>query len=310
MASMPPSPELVLDAKALLGEGAVWDDQKALLYWVDIEGHDVHIYDPKTKRDRKCPLGEQVGTVVPWRDDKVAVALRRDFAELDIETGMIRRLGQPEGEHPNTRFNDGKADPAGRFWCGTMGSDSKGPVGKLYSLEKDGSIISHVDKIGCSNGLVWSLDSKIFYYIDTPTREVSAFDYDLSAGIIKNRRAAIQVPESEGWPDGMTIDAEGKLWICHWDGWRVNRWDPLSGKLLQTIKLPAARVTSCAFGGANLDVLYVTTARVGLKDEVLKSQPHAGGLFKIENLGVRGLPAFRYSGRSSKGPFGETAVYS
>ncbi len=152
-----------------------------------------------------------------------------------------------------------------------------------------------VEGVSVSNGIVWSLDRRTMYYIDTPTGRVDRFDYDLETGEIGNRSAAVRIPPEMGRPDGMTIDSEGMLWVCLWQGGKVSRWDPVEGRLLQTVDLPASNVTSCAFGGANLDQLYITTARIGLDAEHLAKQPLAGGLFQAD-VGVTGLPAFEFAG--------------
>ena len=169
-------------------------------------------------------------------------------------------------------------DPAGRFWAGTIAPDATSPVAALYCLEPDRRITRKLDGIGNSNGLAWSPDEKTMYYIDTPTRVVSAFDYDKTTGAIANRRVAVRI-EEDAWPDGMTIDAEGMLWIAQWGGGAVTRRDPASGREIGRIGLPAAHVSSCVFGGGQLDLLFITTARLALDEAALASQPHAGGLF-------------------------------
>ncbi len=282
--------ELVLDAKTQLGEGAIWHSQKHVLYWVDIDAGLLHIYDPKTNRDRSLSTGQPVGTVVPRASGGVMVALRDGFAALNLETGAITPITNPES-HLQNRFNDGKCDPAGRFWAGTMGKAGA----SLYRLDRDLTVRKMFDGVRTSNGIAWSLDLKTMYYIDTPTQEVAAFDYDHATGDIKNRRVAVKVPKENGHPDGSTLDAEGHLWVAHWDGWNVTCYDPGTGKALRTVKLPVSRVTSCAFGGPDLATLYITSARVGLDDAALASQPLAGGLFKV-SVGVRGIPAPEFLG--------------
>jgi sugar lactone lactonase YvrE len=289
--------ELVLDAKARLGEGAIWDASLRLLYWVDIEGHQVHAFDPATRRDRSFALGDYVGAVVPRARGGVALTLGRAFAALDLETRKVTVLAEPEAEkvrHGN-RFNDGKCDPRGRFWAGTMALSEAPAAGGLYRLDRDRSVHRMLEGVSISNGIVWSAGADRMYYIDTPTREVAVFEYDDATGEISNRRVAVRFPAGHGWPDGMALDAEGMLWIAEWDGGCVSRWDPARGKLLRRVKLPVSRVTSCAFGGPALDELYVTTAWSRLDDSARRAQPAAGGLFRIEP-GVRGMPTFSYAG--------------
>ncbi len=288
--------DLVLDARALLGEGAIWNDALQRLHWIDIDGQRVFTYDPVTGKNRACDVGQKVGTVVPRARGGLMLALQEGFASLDLATGRVAlRPRPPEHDSAATRFNDGKCDPAGRFWAGTMAL-RKGPrpLGKLYRLDADGLMHVMLHDVGTSNGIAWSLDRRTLYYIDTPLLRVDAFDYDDATGAIANRRTIITVPPGIGRPDGSTLDAEGMLWVAMWEGWRVTRWNPRTGRLLQTIRLPVGRVTSCAFGGPDLDTLYLTSARNGLFDAQLALQPLAGGLFKVKP-GVGGVraPAFQ-----------------
>jgi sugar lactone lactonase YvrE len=205
-------------------------------------------------------------------------------------------IADPEAHLPGNRFNDGKCDPAGRFWAGTMriAEDQVG-AGSLYCLDRDLTVRKMWEGITIANGIAWSSDAKTMYYIDTPTCAVAAFDYDLATGSIANRREIIRTPKEAGFPDGMTIDAEGMLWVAYWQGWRVVRWDPSTGEMLATVELPVERVTAPWFGGPNLDELYITTARIGLSDEARAQQPLAGSLFRAR-VGVAGLPAFEFAG--------------
>ena len=293
----PSAPVLVLDARARLGEGAIWNDALQCLHWIDIEAHCVFTLDPVTGKNRACDVGQMIGTVVPRARGGLMLALQDGFASLDLATGRVTpRPPPPEHDPVVVRFNDGKCDPAGRFWAGTMAL-RKGPkpLGKLYRLDADGSTHVMLSDVGTSNGIAWSLDRRTLYYIDTPLLRVDAFDYDDATGGAANRRAVITVPPGFGRPDGSTLDAEGMLWIAMWDGWGVTRWNPRTGECLQTIRLPVARVTSCAFGGPDLATLYITSASAGLTREQLAAQPLAGGLFKVKP-GVKGVRAFAYRG--------------
>jgi sugar lactone lactonase YvrE len=288
--------ELILDAQALLGEGPVWDARRQTLYWVDIMGCQVHAFQPAASHDRAFDVGQPVGTVVPRRSGGVMVALRDGFAALDTDTGELTLIADPEARLPQNRFNDGKCDPAGRFWAGTMriAEDQKG-AGSLYRLDPDLSVHKMWTNITVANGIAWSHDARTMYYIDTPTKMVVAFDYNVETGAIANPRPVVHTPDGPGFPDGMTIDAEGMLWVAYWDGWRVVRWDPATGRALATIELPVAKVTAPWFGGPNLDELYITSARIGLSEDALAKQPHAGSLF-VARPGVAGLPAFEFAG--------------
>lgn len=285
--------KLELDAHSVLGEGAIWDAEQQVLYWVDIDPGLVHIYDPVTRKDRSLSVGQPVGTVVKRKSGGLMLAVRNGFMSLDVKTGTTSLIATPQDHSPDNRFNDGKCDPAGRFWAGTMETPSR--KGALFRLDTDLSVHKMLDNVGCSNGIVWSFDKKTMYYIDSNTRKIDAFGYDDATGAISNRHTIVTVQESYGSPDGMTMDADQKLWVAHWDGGCVCRWDPSTGQLLQKIQLPVSRPTSCAFGGPNLDILYITSASTELEPAALAQQPEAGGLFSFRP-GVRGLPALSFRG--------------
>jgi sugar lactone lactonase YvrE len=280
-----------------LGEGPLWHAQTRRLYWVDISAGALHVYDPQAQTDRCIQVGQPVGTVVPRRSGGVMLALQHGFASLDLDTEMLTLLHDPEAHLPGNRFNDGKCDPAGRFWAGTMGLADPTPrgAGSLYCLDAQQLVTRRLSGVTCSNGLAWSLDRRTLYYIDSGAQTVDAFDYDDLTGEIGNRRAVITLPNDYGLPDGMTIDAEGMLWVAGWGRHRLSRWNPVNGALLRTYELPVSQVTACAFGGPRLDALYITSARTGLDAAALAREPLAGGLFVVYP-GVPGLPAFEYAG--------------
>ncbi len=284
---------LALDARADLAETPVWDIHRQMLFWVDIERGQIHRYDPSTGNDVTFGCGQMVGSIGLRKDGSLIAALHHGFYFIDIHTGRMTPIEDPEQDLPTNRFNDGQVDPAGRFWAGTMGlTRPRRPVGSLYVLDLDRSVRKIASGAKTSNGMAWSLDQKTMYYIDTHNRAVEAFSYDAPRGEISERRVIVRIPEQEGRPDGMAIDSEGMLWVAHYGGWRVCRYDPESGSKLAQIKLPAENVTSCAFGGADLKTLYITTASGGLSLEALEQQPNAGGIFSVE-LEVAGLPANR-----------------
>lgn len=287
--------DLVLDVRAQLGEGPVWHARQQRLYWVDITAGMVHAHDPAGEPDVAYRVGQLVGAAVPRRSGGLMLATQSGLGSFDLQRQEFTLLAAPEKHLSDNRFNDGKCDPRGRFWAGTMSMVRKSGSGNLYCLDTDGTLRHVFGGVTTSNGLDWSSDQRRMYYIDTPTMQVAAFDYNADTGAISNRRTIITFPDGIGRPDGMTVDADGMLWIAHWDGGRVSRWDPAEGRLLQEIHLPVVRVTSCAFGGPNLDRLFITTARHGLTEEQLRDQPHAGSLFAV-SPGVAGLPANEYGG--------------
>lgn len=285
---------LLVDAHALVGEGPIWDETKGVLYWVDIMSSMLYEYDPATGTNRGYNVGQHVGTIVPRASGGVMLAVYDGFAAFDPATGQLTLIADPEADLPNNRFNDGKCDPAGRFWAGTMAYSDQTTQGSLYRLDPDLSVHKMLGDIGIANGIVWSLDNKTMYYIDSVANTVRAFDYELATGNISNERVVIRT-DGLGLPDGMAIDAEGMLWVAHFGGSCVRRWNPHTGQVIGVIELPASQITACAFGGPDLATLYITSAAIGLDDAARQREPHAGGLF-MTNPGVKGVPTFRFVG--------------
>ncbi len=271
--------ECVLDAKAILGEGPVWRADANDLIWVDIERAKVCCFNPSTGQNKSWDVGEKVGLAVPSRKGDLILGTTVGLARLDINSGDVSPIIDPEKDFPNNRFNDGKVDPEGRLWAGTMGLDEAPNVGSLYRLNRNLSTDKLFDNVSISNGMAWTADQKSFYYIDSPTRQIAIFDCDMDLGVVSNRRVAFELPEGMGYPDGMCIDNDGMLWVALWQGWGVARFDP-SGELLCKIDIPVERVTSCCFGGDNWDELFITTASRDLDEAGSLKQPQAGGIFR------------------------------
>lgn len=283
--------ELAYDARAVLGECPLWNPRENRLYWVDIDPGLIHVFDPASGENRAAALGRKVGCVAFRAKGGMLAAGEGGVFELDSLDLPPQLISNPIAGGPQLRFNDGKVDPQGRFWAGTYHMLRVPQRAALYCLEPNRSLRTVLVGLTNSNGLGWSPDGTIFYHIDTPTLEVSAYDFDADSGQISGRRCAVRFLGDDGRPDGMAVDAEGQLWIAHFDGGRVSCWDPRSGRRREVIELPCSRVTSCAFGGANLDELYITTARKGLDESQLRAEPTAGGLF-VARPGVQGLPGF------------------
>ena len=287
--------EIEINTHAHLGEGSLWHAQRRVLYWVDIIGHKVYAYDPRTKINRTYDVGSDVGTVVARKSGGLIVALRFGIASLCEVSGQVTMLKEVPNAVNELRFNDGKCDPAGRFWVGTMGYAFGKGAGALWCFDAKHTLERKVSEITCSNGIVWTSDQKTMYYIDTPTGRVDAFDYHAESGEIRNRRTAVEIGKGDGHPDGMTIDANDNLWVAMWGGWKVIQYDPKSGQKITEIAIPGAeRITSCAFGGENLDTLYITSSGGDLKPEDQKKQPNAGCLF-VCKPGVKGVPAVDFA---------------
>lgn len=284
----------LVDLRALVGEGAIWDDQAQVLYWIDIMSSMLYVYDPAKKKNRAYPVSQHVGTVVPRASGGLMLAVANGFATFSLKSQKLTILKDPESNLPGNRFNDGKCDPAGRFWAGTMAYENQSNQGSLYRLDPDLRVTKVLGGIAISNGIVWSQDKQTMYYIDSFAYTVRAYDYDLQSGDIGNERVVISVTDDLGVPDGMTMDREGMLWVARFGGSRVERWNPLNGELLDAVLLPASQITSCAFGGKKLDTLFITSAAIGLEPDVA-AKTHAGSLFAVKP-GVTGLPAYRFAG--------------
>jgi sugar lactone lactonase YvrE len=279
-----------------LGEGPVWDTKHKCIIWIDINEAQICRFFPITSKLLTFKLDSIIGSLVIRDKGGYVIACQNGISILDIDAGKITPLVNPEAHLPTNRFNDGKCDPLGRFWVGTMSTIGLSKAGSLYKIEKDHSVITMLDGVSCSNGLAWSKNHKIFYFIDTPTKTVVSFDFDLNKGTISNKKLVYTFSAEDGVPDGMTIDTEGMLWVALWNGWKVVRINPLTNKIIAQVDLPVARVTSCTFGGAGLNDLYITTAKIGLNDEELKKQPLAGSLFVVKNIGFKGFEAHKYQG--------------
>jgi sugar lactone lactonase YvrE len=274
------------------GEGPIW--WKDHLIYVDINGRKLVKLHPETGEESIWDMGERIGTVVPTTSGDYIYAGDTGFIRFNPETGEKTNLGDPEAALRGTnRFNDGKCDPAGRFWAGTISLVKEAGTANLYCLETDGSLQLKVPGVTNSNGICWSADAKTMYYIDTPTQQISAYDFSLETGAISNPRDIVDTA-AKGFassPDGMTIDANGNLWVAFCHGGCVVCFEPTTAKILHHIDLPCIETTACAFGGPELDRLFVTT---GIHKSI--EEPDAGKVFVIDGLGVKGVPAFAYKG--------------
>ncbi|MCZ6595423.1 MAG: SMP-30/gluconolactonase/LRE family protein [Bacteroidetes bacterium] len=280
--------QLEYEIPSLLGEGAFWNYKSGELYWIDIDGKKLHIYNPETKTNRSFPTPSRIGTVVPQTDTTAVIALEDGIYIINTENGNIKALSEVEKEMTFNRFNDGKCDPNGNLWVGSMHLEQMIPMGSVYKISETGETTKMIDSVTISNGIVWTKDASAMYYIDTPTQNIQVFDFDTATSTLSNERTAVRVPKALGFPDGMSIDEEDMLWVGLWNGNAIGRFDPKTGKLISKIEVPAHNVTSCAFGGKNLDKLYITTASVDMTEEEKANYPLAGSLF-VADPGVKGV---------------------
>jgi len=280
----------VLQARASLGEGPLWDCQKSVLHWLDINNNLVHTFNPESGNDTFIDVGEMPGCIVPRRSGGFILGLPEKFAALDGDkVSPIAHMEQGLGN----RMNDGKCDPAGRFWCGSMHPKFNEGAANLWMMDKNLNVEKKLSSVTISNGLAWSADKKTMYYIDTKTNKVDAFDFDIASGDIANRRPVIKNTWG-GYFDGMTIDTEDNLYVAIWDGGCVLKINPQSGELLAKIMVPGVKNVTCpTFGGIDMNELFITSSAEGADAD---EQPNAGALFHIALKDAQGIAAFQFDG--------------
>ncbi|XP_028748238.2 regucalcin-like isoform X3 [Peromyscus leucopus] len=303
MASPQPHIQAVVTERHRMGECPVWEEATGQLVYVDILAQTVCRWGPHEAQVQTVRLGDPVGCVALRDKDpgSYVVAAGTRVGLLDWDSQDVQWVAQLDGQTPGIRVNDGKVDPAGRFVTGTMPEPLAPGVwepaqGALYSLHGDHVVRKLADRLGISNGLDWSPDQRTFYHVDSLDYAVYAYDYDVQAGTIENRRLLLQLPRGGAMPDGLCVDSAGSLWVACIDGGRVIRVDPHTGSRVGTLEFPVSRVTSCCFGGADYADLFVTSAADGLSAEQLRGEPQAGHVFKVSGLGVRGRACFPFVG--------------
>lgn len=283
--------KLVFAAHDELGEGPRWHPQEQCLYWVDIEAKHYHRLHTATHTHQIFEIGELVGVLAFRGRGGLILASERGFSFFDPEMQKLEHIGDPEAHKPTTQFNDGAVDRLGRFWAGTLGDPFKN---SLYRIDPDLSI--HIMDTGfdVSNGMGWSPDNRVMYFTDSTPGVIYAYDYDLATGSISNRRAFVNRSGQPGVPDGLTVDADGFVWSAIWGGYCIEQYDP-AGKLERKIELPVGYPTSMAFGGENLDELYITSALYEIPKEERNRFPLDGGLFCIKGL-AKGIVETKFAG--------------
>ena len=279
--------DLFSDYSCELGEGPFWDSKRSRLHWVDIIGKKIISQNLDGSNIHALEVDGNPGCVVLSDDGTMVAGVDNQISSLDGDGNLLKVLADTK-EGAGLRFNDGKCDPSGRFWVGSMDRKEKNKLGSLYSWNSIEGLVNREQGVTVSNGMGWSPDNSLFYYIDSPTREVSVYDFDLSTGSINNKRRFISFSEEDGFPDGMTIDNEGRLWIAFWGGSKIMCVNPDSKAIEEVVSFPVSKITSCAFGGEKMDQLFITSAKVQVNE---KDEPMAGKTFVV-SLGVKGLPSF------------------
>lgn len=283
--------ELVLDGRAEIGESPLWDPDTGHLLWVDILPGLVHRFDPRTGANVTVEIGQPVGAVALTRDERILLAVRDGFALLDPEGG-VDMLVDVEAGNTDARMNDGTCDALGRYWAGTTQVDRAPGAGSVYRLDQPATVRRVITGATLPNGIDWSPDGESMYFIDSASRCIDVFTFEMSTGTLSDRRHIVEIPAADGMPDGLTVDANGYLWVALYRGGAIRRYTP-GGALDRIVELPASLVTSCAFGDQDLGSLYITTATRGLDAEARKREPGAGGLFRIRP-GVSGRAPNRF----------------
>jgi sugar lactone lactonase YvrE len=282
----------VADVRAVHGEGPVWVDREAALYWVNITGRKIYrLSESGELTEWDTPM--RVGAIAPRASGGFIAATDRGFTHIDFDANRFDVIAHPEEDLPGNRFNDGKVDRVGRFWAGTMDDKEREATGSLYRLDPDGRWAKLDEGYQVTNGPAFSPDGRRMYHNDSARQLTYVFDLD-DEGNPSNRQVLIRFAGSEGYPDGMTVDSEGCLWIAFWDGWCLRRFTA-DGRHLADFPLSVQRPTSCAFGGPGLDRLYVTSATVGIDEQALEMQPCAGGLLMLDT-GARGMEQAPFAG--------------
>lgn len=291
--------KFVVDAKDMLGESPVWCAAAGALYWLDNLAPCVKRFTPATGAVEIWEMPEFIGSIGLRKGGGLVAGMGSGFAFIDLDSGRVEPVVDPEPDMPNTRLNDGKVDKRGRFWCGSMNAnfaEDYQVIAALYRFDPDGRCTEMDDGFIVSNGIAFSPDDKIMYFSDSSGKCVYAYDFDLEHGTIGNRRpfiSSIGIPGHHGKIDGATVDSEGYYWgAIVYDG-LIGRFDP-NGRLVRTIKVPVSNPTMCTFGGDDLDVMYVTSTRKFTNPMQEQQNPLEGGLLAITGLGVIGLPEPRF----------------
>jgi sugar lactone lactonase YvrE len=279
--------EVIYESQCILGESPMWHASRKSCFWVDIENGILYEYGWTTRKIKTWKFNHRLPLVVQGKRNNVIISLDGTIARFHLKTRKTEFLSDVVAD-PEIRCNDGDCDSKGRLWIGTMHLKQHKGAGALYRIDKDLKINKKWSGTTVSNGIAWSPDNRRMYFIDSPTQKVQSFYFDEKTGDITFEKDAIIIPTDMGAPDGMAIDEEGMLWIAHWGGFGIYRWNPHNGQLLEKIKIPVPQASSCAFVGENLDYLIITTARENMKDDELKKYPASGNVFLVK-IGVKGI---------------------
>jgi sugar lactone lactonase YvrE len=279
--------DVLYASQCILGESPLWHAERKCCFWVDIENGILYEYNWGQKSTRHWKFNYRLTLVLQGKNDQLILALDARIARFDLKTEQIEWIVDVE-TNSETRCNDGACDSLGRLWVGTMHLTDRKGTGALYFIDKDLKVQKKINNTSVSNGIAWSLNNFRLYYIDSPTQVVQSFIFEEKTGEIVFEKNVIQIPNEMGSPDGMAIDEEGMLWIAHWGGFGVYRWNPHNGELIEKVEVSVPQVSSCSFVGENLDYLLITTARENMKEDELKKYPQSGDTFFVK-VNVKGV---------------------
>ena len=280
---------LLFNSECIIGEGAFWHKERNSYFWVDIESRLLYEYNCQRREVKSWRMPFRVSLILQDETGDIFLCLQGGLAKINLNNGSLQWLLDIEKNISGNRTNDGGCDKEGRLWVGTMDLNGAKGAGSLYAISKGGQLNKKLNNLSIPNGLVWSPDNKYMYHVDSSSHIIKSYFFNADSSEITFAKIIIQIPENMGVPDGMAIDVEGMLWIAHWGGSCISRWDPFTGRLINTVPLPAPNVSSCAFVGEQLDQLLVTTARQNLSQEDLMKYPMSGHVFIINDPGVRGV---------------------
>lgn len=292
--------DVLVEKKCALGEGVWWNPDQKQLSWFDGFGNEFYIYDPEEKQNKTFAINSKIGCAIPAKTkDAFVMCLQDGIYLFNTKSGALNLINNIEQEIENNRLNDGACDSRGTLWFGSMSMTANQEdrefeiTGSFYSLTPEGKLKKYFGGVGISNGIAWNSRETLMYYVDSTTQCIFSFKFDVENKEISEKKVVVEIPSDEGIPDGMTIDAEGMLWVAHFGGGCISRWNPHTSKRLGEISLPVTNVTCCCFGGPDLADLYITTARTGLSKVQLRKEPLAGSLFHA-NPGVKGTIQNRF----------------
>lgn len=283
---------LLVKSNCILAESPMWHSRRKAIIWVDIEGKNLYEYNLSKKKVNTWKFDLRVSLVIQSEGSIVLLAMQGGLAKFDIETSQLQWMVDIEKLDPNIRCNDGACDAKGRVWIGTMHIDCKEGKGSLYCVDTNLALQKKLENLSMPNGIVWSADHTIMYHIDSLSHCIQSYYFDLEKATMKFKKTVVTIPHGLGMPDGMTIDKEGMLWVAHWGGFCVCQWNPNDGGLLYKIEVPAPNVSSCIFGGDEMDQLFITTASSDMNSDALKQYPLSGSIF-VASPGTKGTKPYK-----------------